>query len=241
MVKEHRHWDVNTLDEQTNARMIPDDLRKVAIVGGGNTRKKAPFDDESWEIWGFSSKAWRFPRVNRWFELHAMTDLRQQLSYRKKGRRSFAGYMRFMRRLDCPVYMQKVHPTIPTSVAFPLDDVLARFGRCFTSSVSYMVALAMMEGVDVLGLWGVEVRRREYLHQRPALKYLLSLARQEGITISLPAGSTIRIPTAPRPVTTRVLYAYDWRSPGAWWRARVRRRMRRMAQRRASTRKRRIS
>lgn len=202
--------------------------KKVAIVGGGPSRRKAPFDDESWEIWAFSSRAWTYPRVDRWFELHSMTDLRDQLSTYRKGRRSYRGYMRMLRRMSCPVYMQRTHRSIPTSVRYPIEQVLERFGRCFTSTVSYAVALAIMEGYDVIGLWGIDVRRKEYLHQRPALKYLLALAKGQGIEVVLPPAARLRIPGKPRFVETKALYAYDWRSRHAWWRARIRRRRRRL-------------
>lgn len=201
--------------------------RKVAIVGGGPSRRKAPYADPSWEIWGFSSRAWRYPRVTRWFEIHALTDLRQQLAGRRPGRRTFAGYMRFMASLNCPIYMQEPHPALPQSVPFPFEQILETFGPCFTSTVSYLVALAIVEEVDVIGLWGIDVRRKEYMRQKPALQYLLALARQRGIELKIARESALRVVDRPVYVTTRVLYAYDWRSPGAWWRARVRRRARR--------------
>lgn len=208
--------------------MVNEPTKKVAIVGGGPSRRKAPFDDPSWEIWAFSSRRWRYPRVDRWFELHAMTDLRQQLATYRPGRRSWRGYMRMLKQMRCPVYMQQPHPDIPTSVRFPVELVLERFGRCFTSTVSYLVALAIIEGYDCIGLWGIDVRRGEYLKQRPALKYLLSVAKNQGIRVVLPPESPLYIPKKPRFVSTRALYAYDWRSKYAWWRARVRRRLRRL-------------
>ena len=204
-------------------------LRKIAIVGGGPTRVRAPFDDPSWEIWAFSSHRWQPPRITRWFELHALTDLRQQLAGRKPGRRTFPEYWRFLRSLSCPVYMQRRHPSVRTSVRFPLAAVLKRFGRCFTSTASYMVALAILEGANVLGLWGVNPKRsgeasgsEDYARQRAALDYLLGMARRQGIEIVLPPGVSLRVPDKPRFVFTPVLYAYDWRSPQAWWRDRVR-------------------
>lgn len=206
--------------------------KRVAIVGGGISRRLAPFSNPSWEIWGFSSRAWRYPRITRWFEIHSMIDLRQQLSWRKPGRRSFRNYMRFMARLPCPVYMQEVHPDIPTSVPFPVEAVLERFGPCFTSTVSYLVALAIMEGFDEIGLWGIEAKGQEYAYQRPALRYLLAEAKRCGMRITLPASSSLQVPEEPRYVTTRILYAYDWHSRGAWWRDRLRRRARRRALRR---------
>lgn len=211
-------------------------LKKVAIVGGGPSRRKAPFDDETWEIWAFSSRAWRYPRVTRWFELHSMTDLRDQLITFRRGRRSYRGYMRMLRRMECPVYMQKTYRRIPNSVAYPLELALEKFGRCFTSTVSYAVALAIIEGYDVIGLWGIDVRRTEYRHQRPALRYLLGLAKAQGIEVVLPPAARLKVPAKPRFVPTRVLYAYDWRSRHAWWRERIRRR-RRMRLRRAAARR----
>lgn len=213
--------------EAASSREVPTQGRRVAIVGGGRTRRLAPFADPTWEIWGFSSRAWRYPRITRWFEIHSLTDLRQQLSWRKPGRRSFRGYLRFMARLPCPVYMQEPHPQIPTSVPFPVEEVLERFGPCFTSTVSYMVALAIIEGVAEVGLWGIEAKGQEYAYQRPALRYLLGEARRAGIRITLPPRSTLRVPEKPRYVTTRILYAYDWHFRGAWWRDRLRRRARR--------------
>lgn len=220
---------MTTAHEPATARHAP---RKVAIVGGGPTRLLAPFDDPTWEIWAFSSRRWQPPRVTRWFELHALTDLRQQLASYKRGRRTFPEYMRFLRSLSCPVYMQRRHPSIPHSVVFPLAKVLRQFGRCFTSTASYLVALAMAEGAQVIGLWGVNPRcgfepsHEDYGRQRPALEYLLGVARQRGIQVVLPEGTSLRVPQRPRFVRTPVLYAYDWRSPHAWWRERVRRQWR---------------
>lgn len=203
------------------------DKRKIAIVGGGPSRRFAPYADSNWEIWAFSSRAWRYPRVTRWFEIHSLTDLQQQLATYRRGRRSYSNYLAFMANLRAPVYMQEPHPDVPTSVAFPFEEVLEQFGPCFTSTVSYMVALALIEGCDAIGLWGIEARGTEYAYQRPALGYLLSVARKKGIAVYLPPTSAVRVVERPRYVVTNVLYAYDWQSPGAWWRARVRRRWRR--------------
>lgn len=184
--------------------------------------------DPSWEIWAFSSRFDRYPRITRWFEIHSMTDLRQQLAPRKRGRRSFPGYMRFMQRLECPVYMQRVHPNIPHSVVFPKDELVAEFGRCFTSTAAFLVALAIKEGYEEIGLWGINPQGSSYSRQRPALRYLLAVARQRGIRLRFPRGFSIRIPARPRFVGTRVMYAYDWRSRHAWWRERVWRWQRKM-------------
>jgi len=201
--------------------------KRVAIVGGGSTRKKAPFKDKSWPIWAFSSRRDRYPRVDRWFEIHSMTDLKEQLARRKRGRRTFRGYMRYLRRLQCPVYMQRVHPKIRNSVVFPKDELVDEFGKIFTSTASYLLALAIMEGYEEIGLWGVNPKGINYSHQRPAIRYLLGVARQRGIRLRFPKDFSIRVPKKPKFVKTKVLYGYDWRSRHAWWRKHLKRRKKR--------------
>lgn len=193
--------------------------RRVAIIGGAPSRRDAPYGDPRWDIWAFSSLKLHTPRITRWFELHALGDLRQQLRRETRMRRSFRNYMGFLSRLPCPVYMQRAHPFIPHSVPYPLREAVDAFGRCFTSTASYLIALAILEGYDTIGLWGISLRGPTvYARQRPGVEYLLGVARRRGIDVRLPPDSTLRIPEQPVLVPTPVLYGYDWRSPGAWWR-----------------------
>src|SRR5690625_3699390 len=204
-------------------------IRKVAIIGGSPSRTQAPFADMSWDIWAFSNRRFRMSRVTRWFEIHAKKAM--QRDFRKtKTRRSFQEHWAFLQRATCPVYMQKSHRAIPTSVRHPLSAAVERFGRCFTSSASYLVALAIMEQYEGIGLWGVDLTiPHHFVHQHQALGYLLSIARQEGIHVYLPNTSRIVIPAEPRFVPTRYLYGYDWNAPNAWWNKRRRKRRRRCA------------
>src|SRR5690606_26486051 len=114
---------------------------------------------------------------------------------------------------------------VPNSREYPLARALENFGRCFTSTASYMIALAILEGVDTLGVWGVHLTEKSaYARQRPGVEYLLGVARQRGIEVRLPPRSPLRIPRRPAMKPTPVLYGYDWQSPRAWWRRHVRKR-----------------
>lgn len=197
--------------------------RHVAIVGGAPSRRWAPYGDPAWEIWAFSSLRLHTPRITRWFEMHAPGDLRSQLKVDTRWRLSYRSYCRFLMNLTCPVYMQQTFPAIPGSVRYPLEQALRTFGRCFTSTASYMIALAIMEGCDTIGVWGIQLTSPAvYGRQRPAIEYLLGVARQRGIRVVLAPGSTLKVPPRPRLPVTPVLYGYDWRSPGAWWRRKAR-------------------
>ncbi len=204
-------------DECRVERFFKKPSRNIAIVGGGPSRSQAPFSDVSWEIWMFGRGKLPIPRVDRWFEMHSVQQMKRFRGDRKR-KMWYPEYWRFLSRLKCPVYMIRQHADIPRSVAYPLDDAIRRFGRCFTSSVSYAIALAIMEGCDRIGLWGVDLSdKEEYVYQRPAVQYLLGVARKSGISVCLPKDSTLQIPDDPKPVYTKVLYGYDWDSPEAWW------------------------
>lgn len=206
--------------------------RKVAIVGGARSRVRAPYRDESWEIWAFSSLRLPTPRITRWFEMHAFEDLQSQLRRETARRWSFHSYMRFLAQLQCPIYLQQPRDDLPTSLAYPLQDALDSFGRCFTSTASYLIALAILEGFETIGVWGVSLTARNvYARQRPGVEYLLGKARERGVTIVLPKGCPLRIPRVPRLPETPILYGYDWESPLAWWRRKLRVRSKRRVRR----------
>lgn len=197
--------------------------KKVAIVGGATSRRHAPYKDETWDIWAFSSLRLATPRITRWFEMHAPGDLATQLTRSTPTRRSYREYVRFLRRLPCPVYVQRRMRLLPQSVQYPLTTALNTFGRCFSSTAAYMIALAIIEGYDVIGVWGIHLTAKSvYARQRPGVEYLLGVARQRGIDVYLPPGSTLRVPEHPVLPRTDVLYGYDWRSSRAWWRRTVR-------------------
>lgn len=191
-------------------------IRKVAIVGGAPSRQYAPYDDPSWEIWGLGTDRHRLPRADRWFEMHSVPQLIRYYDKIRGGK--YAAHIRFLRQLKCPVYMQQVHPAIPNSVVYPLDAVLKDCGRCFSSSVSYMLGLAIHERFDAIGMWGVNMTsKQEYTHQWAGVQYLLALARERGIHVYLPDDCPITIPPKAILPVTKVLYGYDWDHPDAWW------------------------
>lgn len=166
---------------------------KIAILGSAeSTRDLAPFDDPSWQIWGL---AWRFydhPRMDKAFEVHN-PDVWP--GYVKPE--IYGAWLNDPRTEDgkpIDVYMlPHVAPSFPGVKAYPTEEAEKLMGRrYFTSSFSYMLALAIMEGATEIGLWGIDlVSDEEYIEQRPAAEYLLGIAHAKGIKITIPENSAL--------------------------------------------------
>ena len=166
-------------------------LRKVAIIGRcWSTRSDAPWDGKDWELW---TLAWDpVPKTDRIFETHK--HFRNYLGNREDGDFHVGG----LRMAKVPVYMLEKHDDIPMSVKYPFEEVTQLIGKTVSgtpyleSSIAYMVALAIYEKVDRIGIWGVDLHcKSEYAYQRPNLEYLIGLARGKGIKVYIPPQSAL--------------------------------------------------
>lgn len=177
---------------------------KAAIVGTApSSRDLAPFNDAAWEIWGVSNVYSTIPKWDRWFELHDLET--------RKNEKEYPGHYDWLKKQTNPVYMQQRHEEIPGSIEYPKQAILNEFGTYFTNSVSYMLALAIHEGAEEIGIYGVDMAvqeisgHSEYAHQRPSCEYFVGLARGKGIKVEIPKESDL--------LKTEKLYAYETAGP----------------------------
>ncbi len=201
---------------------------KVAIVGFADSRDQAPFNDDSFEIWGLNSLFEMIPRYDRWFEIHDRrmynmdTDKSVGLGLTRDGR----PYVEGLAKLNGPVYMVADYPDIPNCVRYPLEEMITEFDpqkrrmewkepfKCsaeldwngyFTNSISYMIALAIYEKYEDIGIYGVDMAtggldtpNGEYAHQRPSCEYYMGIAVGRGIRLTVPSTADL--------LKTRFLY-----------------------------------
>lgn len=197
---------------------------KVAIVGCSHSKEFAPFDDPSFEIWGVNNAYGQFKRADRWFEIHEIT--REGDTFLRRGQKEFRGqtvndYLDnlndFLVKNDCPVYMQSEWDVLKTSVKYPLQDIINKYGTYFTNTISYEIALAIEEGFKEIHIYGVDMAVSqitangigdEYAHQRPSVEYFLGIAKGMGIKIYIPDEADL--------LKTRYLYGFDERKLVAW-------------------------
>src|SRR3990167_3047914 len=189
---------------------------KVAIVGCSQSKSLAPFDDLSFEIWGVNNLYPHIPRANRWFEIHEI--VQQGETYLRRGDIKFRGqpvndYLKTMgewtQEKSCPVYMQRKWDLVPTSIPYPVEEMIAKFGGYFTNSVSWMIALAINEGAEEIHVYGVDMAvDTEYHHQRPSCEYFLGIAVGMGIKVYIPPEADL--------LKTSFLYFFKEPQERAW-------------------------
>jgi len=163
-------------------KLEPAKGKKIAIVGCfPETDMLAPFDDPSWEIWGFSRRNMgKLPRCDKWFELHSPSKFDEY-------DRVVKGYKAWLQR-----------PNTVLQKDFPKDELVARFGEFFfdEGQSAWMLAYAISLEPEEIGIWGVECIDK-YLRQRYCIHHFYEVARSLGIKVTVPAGCTL---LEPRPL-----------------------------------------
>lgn len=159
---------------------------KIAIFGRARYVAYIPERwDPAWSVWALP---WCTPPgvIARYFDIHAR---------HHRARYGGSRYEDVLAELS-PLTM--LHDPLPHADEYPLAAVKALVGDgVLTSSIAYMFALAILEAPEEIGLWGVDMTMTdEYRRQRPAIHYLLGLARGRGITVTLPPGCPL-FPNAP--------------------------------------------
>ena len=169
-------------------------MKTVAIVG------KAPNFQfpEGVERWGINNLAlmlpngWNFDAWDRWFDVHTRGHILKHRAEAWRWYRSWGSDPR-------PIYMVREDPLVPASVAYPFDRVQQAFAwggdveEFFTSSVDYMLALAILEGFERIELYGVDMwdAPHERGVQRNGAHYWIGIARGRGIDVHIPDESSL--------------------------------------------------
>lgn len=179
-------------------------MKSVAIVGFASSSRALANDlPDDVEIWG-ENQLFRpgfLKRANRWFELHTRTLYETPLDLRRP-----ANYAKWLSDFPGPVYLTEARPDIPNSVRYPIEAVAADVGNYFTSTIAYMLGLAIHEKFTTIHLYGVDMAEKaEYAQQRACCEYLIGVARGRGIEVILPTTS---------PLLTGPLYGRGDLNPG---------------------------
>lgn len=157
----------------------------VYLVGTATSSRDLVNDaPEDAEVWGLNASYDWMPRQTRWFEMHD----RARFDHFQES------HIAALKALECPIYMVKHYEDIPNSIPYPLAEVTqgGRFRSLFTSSVSYMIAMAVAEGFQEIRFAGIDMAMdSEYAYQRSACEYWIGVADALGLKVIIPESSPI--------------------------------------------------
>lgn len=198
---------------------------KILICGFAGSKKHVPWGDESWWTWGCNDLYAYTPRVDVTFEIHHILNMgarrnpEHEAVIRGGGKR---GAQYATGNPATPIFMQETNPDYPTVIAFPKEKVLQAFGETpggdyFTNSISWMIALAILELTEVRKVNGQELRvsrpgtelaiygismaaDSEYAVQRPSVEHWVGRAIGCGLKVTVPDDAHI--------LKTATLYGY---------------------------------
>lgn len=191
----------------------------VYIVGFAASWKETPWDDPNAHFWGMNAlhKVAADKHWDAWFQLH---DIDATHPNDKEE------HLDWLKGQEFPVWMwaeQIEKYPLPNAVPFPRDFITDKYGRYFTNTVSWMMALAIEQGYKKIGIYGVDMAQdSEYSHQRPSCEYFIGVARGLGIDVEIPRTSDL--------LKNPFLYGFD---DGGEFVAKMRARMKELQERRA--------
>lgn len=154
--------------------------RKIAILGSAPSLQEVP--REGWEYWSLMSN-YQYPALpvvpDRWFELHTIEHLRS-VGVTEESIQA-AGELDNLYMFD-PVGKAKL---------FPKEKVL-QLGEYYTSSIAWLMGLAISEKPHTIGLFGVDlILKKEYEKERPCIEHWGGVARGMGIELEIAKSSPL--------------------------------------------------
>lgn len=173
---------------------------KIALVGFAESWKQAPFDDPSVDVMGLNELHKYLPRWDYWIEIHDGDTLGVTARDLSEGE-----VKRHLEWLSAdhgrkPIFMQPefCDGRFPNATRFPIEDLQylcpdEAGGRpYFTSSIGMMIAWAIHQAYEWIGLYGIDLASDvEYRFQRANAEYYVGLARGMGRTVHITKGSAI--------------------------------------------------
>lgn len=176
--------------------------KTVAIVGfAQTTMNEVQGISDDTELWTVNY-AWhhqdQLPRIDRLFEIHDLEWLAVP-----QGKRSKYHYDWLHKEHDFVIYTLEDYKQIPSGEQYPFERLAELFKNVqrgpdnnpnlyMSSTISYMVALAILEGFERIELYGIEMSNgTEYGYQKAAMEFLLGYAAGRGAEVWVPETSAI--------------------------------------------------
>ena len=168
-------------------------MRTVALVGFAENCNEAAYSlSDNIEMWSVNhAYAYGFPRLDRVIDIHNIKHIKDPNYYNAEFGREYLDWLEQPHPFS--IYMQEYFPEYPASKRYPIDEAVQLAGgkQHLTSSLPYMVALAMLEGnIGRLEWYGFNMET-EWKYQRPDAYYWKGRAEEAGIEVYIPPESKL--------------------------------------------------
>jgi hypothetical protein len=176
-------------------------MKQVAMVGTArNTARMTPWQDETWDVWSLGSAITVEALKDK---LYAHADLLFEIHKKYEWEK----YQGALKKFERPILMQQQYVDeghFPNAIPYPRDEVRERWNKYFpnekvfaTCSVPWMIAYAMLQGYDHIGMFGLDfLTNDEYLFERPSICWWIGFAQAKGIEFTIPEASGLISATA---------------------------------------------
>ena len=174
----NRHWTPGNDDKQF---AIP----SPHVLGGmGNVYL------HEWEVWAVGT----VDSLERW---DAFVDYHDPLTYGA----DLKPYLKWLSEQTKPIIVFRPHQWGKNQIIYPVERIAQKYGTYFmTSSVAWMIALAIEIGAPKIGVFGIDMADTlEYRAQRAGCKHFIELAKSKGIEVVIPPGSDLLFEPVPYP------------------------------------------
>jgi len=167
---------------------------KIALVGSAPAScRLAPYSAPDWKIWGCSPGLYGVaPRVDAWFELHLWEPGQPWFSP------EYCQWLAALPGRGVDLFVGGEIAALQGSKVYPFREILAKYdpNRWYcTSSLFWMMALAIEANPVSIGLWGIDMAaQEEYEMQRAGIHFLTYVARAKGIEVGVPSESDLFTP-----------------------------------------------
>lgn len=150
---------------------------QICLLGSApSSLRLAPFGNKDWAMIGCSPGVYGVaPRTEAWVELHRY----------EPGQPWFSPeYCQFLANYPGPVWMAEKRPEIPNSIELPLVQLIQKYSPYFfTSSLSYMMAMAIECEFKRIGLYGVDMAAACVSHDTKVLMKDLRWVRADSLEV----------------------------------------------------------
>lgn len=189
--------------------------KKIAILGTTPHRLEAPINDPTWHIITIGPGGKDTHRWDRLLEAHSVWP------------EDFKGYLNDLSLVKAPQQVLSLAPMPDliqrwamthgkspeqlkaditgdwsANVVYPRETILQKYGRrmWFSSSIAWLIPLAIEEGATDIGLWGIDLESgEEYVSQFVGCAHFIDLAILAGVNVHLPNGCGLLRDPAPYP------------------------------------------